>query len=77
MTPTVRRVLRAAATSLALSGLLGCLDGKSPTPPPRVPKPKVALEARPAEAGPDGPAQRPAKPMLRAITSFMISLVPP
>ena len=44
------RALLALLAATLLLGLLGCLDGKSPTPPPRVPKPKVALEvaARPA-----------------------------
>jgi hypothetical protein len=38
------RGLLALLAAALLLGLLGCLDGKSPTPPPRVPKPKVALE---------------------------------
>ncbi len=70
--PVLHSLRGVVAWTLCISSV-ACLDGKSPTPPPRVPKPKVGLEA----AAPPARPQRPASPMLRATTSFMISLVPP
>lgn len=41
-----RRVFLIALASALLGGLLGaCQDGRTPSPPHRVPKPKVAHEA--------------------------------
>lgn len=50
------RLLRAGLGGLAVIGLLaGCQDGRTPEPPPRVPKPKVEREA--ADPIRTGPAQ--------------------
>ena len=54
-------------TACLLAGALlaGCLDGKSPQPPPRIPKPKIKFvgECEPqACAGPIGSPAGPLKP---------------